>query len=130
MPAFHKIKRYEDPELDRQIEELLRNLSPLQGSGAPTIEPRFLGDQYEDVDSGIVYTANGLAVSDWHTQGADPNKEDKSNKVTVLSGASTDTQYPSAKLVYDQLNGKIGDAPNDGKFYVRRNGAWEELVIV
>lgn len=30
-------------------------------------------------------------------------KEDKSNKVTSISGSSTDTQYPSAKLVYDQL---------------------------
>jgi len=31
------------------------------------------------------------------------NKENTSNKVTSLSGSSTDTQYPSAKLVYDQL---------------------------
>ena len=30
-------------------------------------------------------------------------KEDKSNKVTSLSGGSTDTEYPSAKLTYDQL---------------------------
>lgn len=30
-------------------------------------------------------------------------KEDKSNKVTSLSSSSTDTQYPSAKAVYDQL---------------------------
>ena len=30
-------------------------------------------------------------------------KEDKSNKVTSISGSSTDTQYPSAKLLYDQL---------------------------
>ena len=28
-------------------------------------------------------------------------KEDKSNKVTALSSNSTDTQYPSAKCVYD-----------------------------
>lgn len=30
-------------------------------------------------------------------------KEDKSNKVTSLSSSSTDTQYPSAKCVYDLL---------------------------
>ena len=30
-------------------------------------------------------------------------KEDKSNKVTSLSSSSTDTEYPSAKLVYDSL---------------------------
>lgn len=35
-------------------------------------------------------------------QGGDvSSKEDKSNKVTSLSSASTDTQYPSAKCVYD-----------------------------
>ena len=28
-------------------------------------------------------------------------KEDKSNKVTSISSSSTDTQYPSAKCVYD-----------------------------
>lgn len=28
-------------------------------------------------------------------------KEDSSNKVTSLSAQSTDTQYPSAKCVYD-----------------------------
>jgi hypothetical protein len=30
-------------------------------------------------------------------------KEDKSNKVTSLSSTSTDTQYPSAKCVYDMI---------------------------
>lgn len=33
-------------------------------------------------------------------------KENSSNKVTSLSVSSTDAQYPSAKLVYDQLAGK------------------------
>ena len=31
------------------------------------------------------------------------NKEDKSNKVTSLSSSNTDTQYPSAKAVYDAI---------------------------
>lgn len=30
-------------------------------------------------------------------------KEDSSNKVTSLSASSTDTQYPSAKCVYDMI---------------------------
>ena len=33
-------------------------------------------------------------------------KEDKSNKVTSLSESATDAQYPSAKAVYDALEGK------------------------
>ena len=32
-------------------------------------------------------------------------KEDKSNKVLVISSASTDTEYPSAKAVYHETNG-------------------------
>jgi len=32
--------------------------------------------------------------------------ESKTNKVTSLSNASTDTQYPSAKLLYNQLLAK------------------------
>ena len=34
-------------------------------------------------------------------------KEDVSNKVTSLSSSSTNTQYPSAKAVYDEINTKI-----------------------
>lgn len=33
-------------------------------------------------------------------------KEDKSNKVTSISSSSTNTQYPGAKLVYDELKEK------------------------
>ena len=43
------------------------------------------------VTSGGVYTALSA-------------KEASSNKVTSLSAASTDTQYPSAKAVYDLFN--------------------------
>ena len=35
------------------------------------------------------------------------NKENTSNKVTSLSSSSTDTQYPSAKCVYDTLLGNV-----------------------
>ena len=46
-------------------------------------------------------------------------KEKVANKVTSLSSASTDAQYPSAKLVYDQLATKqntltIATSPSSG----------------
>lgn len=50
-------------------------------------------------------------------------KENESNKVTSLSASSTDTQYPSAKAVYDELSEKAdssdiptktSDLTNDG----------------
>ena len=50
----------------------------------------------------------GQTVGNWdclnHSIGYTP--ENLSNKVTSVSGASTDVQYPSAKLVYDQLTTK------------------------
>ena len=36
-------------------------------------------------------------------------KEDTANKVTTLSSSSTDTQYPSAKCVYDHVDTIVGD---------------------
>jgi hypothetical protein len=41
----------------------------------------------------------------------DSEKEDKSNKVTSISAESTDIQYPSAKLTYDQLATKEPNLP-------------------
>jgi len=42
------------------------------------------------------------------------------NKVTSISGASTDIQYPSAKLLYDQLAGK--QAQLNGTGFVKASG--------
>ena len=36
-------------------------------------------------------------------------KEDKINKVTSISSSSTNTQYPSAKCVYDAINNALGN---------------------
>lgn len=50
--------------------------------------------------------------------------EDKSNKVTSISNISTDTQYPSAKCVYDNLQTKVAIAQgvaNANKFVVTDN---------
>lgn len=40
-------------------------------------------------------------------------KEDKSNKVTSISSSSTNTQYPSAKLLYDKLEEISNDLYNN-----------------
>lgn len=50
------------------------------------------------------------------------------NKVTSFNSPS-DTQYPSAKLVYDQLATKLEDASSDDKIYGRQNGAWVEVDV-
>ena len=61
-----------------------------------------------------------LTSADWNTFDSKQDAlgftpENVNNKVTSISGASTDTQYPSAKLVYDQLGLK---AATDQSFYL------------
>ena len=64
----------------------------------------FAGDVYVKSNSGTNKDEGSkrLATEDLLTA-----KENIINKVTTLSEQSTDTQYPSAKAVYDQINTKI-----------------------
>lgn len=64
-------------------------------------------------------TDNNLATTDKTVVGAinelNTNKEDKSNKVTSLSSSSTDDQYPSAKVLYsnvDNIWNTLGPLPS------------------
>lgn len=54
-------------------------------------------------NEGGVTTNDNLTGNYYSKTQADGKYEVKSNKVTSLSGTSTDIQYPSAKLTYDQL---------------------------
>jgi hypothetical protein len=56
-----------------------------------------------------VQTSLGLADSAIQTHQDISGKEDKNNKVTSITSSSTDTQYPSAKCVYD-IVGDISSA--------------------
>lgn len=53
--------------------------------------------------SSAVQTSLGKADSALQEHQDISSKEDKTNKVTSIDENSTDTQYPSAKLLYDQL---------------------------
>lgn len=54
-------------------------------------------------------------------------KEDTTNKTTSLSSSSTNTQYPSAKAVYDALQ-SIDDGMDVEDFYI--DTSTDEIVIV
>lgn len=54
------------------------------------------------IDSGTI-TLGSNTITPLTSHQDISGKEDSSNKVTSLSSSSTNTQYPSAKLVYDQL---------------------------
>lgn len=86
-------------------------------------------------NDGTVDTTNYLSTHQDIT-----DKEDKSNKVTSISASSTDTQYPSAKLLYDttnQLENSIVDMIYPiGSIYMSVNstspqtlfgGTWEQI---
>jgi len=54
-------------------------------------------------DEGKVLTVDALGNSVWRNIPTPANMEVTTNKVTSLSASSTDTQYPSAKCVYDLI---------------------------
>lgn len=56
------------------------------------------GKIYITLDTNISYRWSGSRYIN-----INEDKEDKANKVTSLSNQSTDTQYPSAKCVYDAI---------------------------
>ncbi|MDR1324081.1 MAG: hypothetical protein LBK68_06570 [Candidatus Margulisbacteria bacterium] len=61
----------------------------------------FAGDPY--------YILKGEQLSAAGMTAALNTKEKVANKVTTINNQSTDTQYPSAKVVYDTLNGTNND---------------------
>lgn len=66
-----------------------------------------LGGEAVQIGDSVIANVDtpGQTASNWNILNANISyvPENSANKVTSLSGASTDTQYPSAKLTYDQL---------------------------
>ena len=67
-------------------------------------------------NDGTVDTTNYLSTHQDIT-----GKEDKSNKVTSISSSSTDTEYPSAKCVYDGIREFINTIYPVGSIYISAN---------
>ena len=55
-------------------------------------------------------------------QGKLDAKEDKANKVSTISSSSTDSQYPSAKAVYDLVGGELISTANNDLSNLTTNG--------
>lgn len=73
-------------------------------------------------------TAGSLSAADKVRVDSIPLLERKSNKVITISGSSTDIQYPSAKLLYDQLATKepIITSGTTGQYW-RGDKTWQTL---
>ena len=92
-----------------------------------TNDSGFLGESEERVISAALNDLNSRINS------SDSTKEDKSNKVTSIDSSSTDTEYPSAKAVYDYaLNNDDGEvistALND--LNLRVNGNTSDITAL
>ena len=66
---------------------------------------------FSAINNENVYSATCNSSNVW-TQGSVFHVEKATNKVTSLSDKSTDTQYPSAKAVYDFVNNTLGTLIN------------------
>ena len=65
----------------------------------------------KSITSGLVKNDGTIDTNTYLTSHQDiTGKENISNKVLGLSSSSTDTQYPSAKCVYDYVDDLVGDA--------------------
>ncbi len=92
VPSEKLIKTYLDDKVDK-----------IQNMGLST-------NDYDNVAKGKVDALKNVALTGSYNDLTDKptipdvsGKEDTSNKVTAISDQSTDTQYPSAKCVYDAL---------------------------
>ena len=79
-----------------------------------------IGDVYNVETDGSNYAWDG---TDWDKLGGTidiSGKEDKTNKVTSISSNSTDTEYPSAKAVFDTFSRKMipSDTSNSNRWEV------------
>jgi hypothetical protein len=104
------------------------------GTALSTTQIRFISDM-------TVYYYNGTTLKpvikkeqivDFPTIPDVSGKEDKSNKVTSISSSSTDTQYPSAKAVYDLISliypiGSIYMSVNSTDPSTFLGGTWEQI---
>ena len=63
-------------------------------------------DKVNGIDDVLAEDINNIASSVIELEDGATGKEDKTNKVTSITSASTDTQYPTAKAVYTSVSGK------------------------
>ena len=71
--------------------------------GSVTVDSSWVSNSTNPVESQLIKSALD-------------NKEQTSNKVTSISSSSTDTQYPSAKCVYDEVDSLWDNIPNTNDF--------------
>lgn len=91
------IVAFKSNDVERIADKLTMICQDTQRMVKDAISPE--GGQIQEAVSEAISVHNSSSSSH-------PLKEDKANKVTSISGSSTDTEYPSAKAVNTELNKK------------------------
>ena len=91
------IVAFKSNDIERIADKLTMICQDTQRMVKDAISPE--GGQIQEVVAEVISVHNNSLSSH-------PLKEDKANKVTSISGSSTDTEYPSAKAVNTELNKK------------------------
>ena len=108
--------------VDEQVGEVSQTVTTLSGtvSGHTTSIGEIEGtmETYGDIVTHNVSEFATAAEGDLATTAVQPsditNVERTTNKTTTLSGTSTDTQYPSAKAVWDTIQAETSDIASTG----------------
>lgn len=104
-PSEKLVKTY----VDSKISSVYRYKGSVATYNDLPTENLQIGDVYDVKDTGMNYAWNGTS---WDELGMNIDTslfELKENKVVSISSASTDTEYPSAKSVYNYVNGIVGN---------------------
>lgn len=96
---------------DNTKQDTISDLSTIRNNaslGATALQPN---DNVSELTNDVGYLTQHQSLSNYYTKteidSVISDKENLSNKVTSISVSSTDTQYPSAKAVYDLFNSII-----------------------
>lgn len=108
--------------LNQMEDAIANNASDITTLGSTKADTSALADYVpttrtinsQALTSDVILTASDVGAyttteTDNEISTAISGKEDVSNKVTSISSSSTDTEYPSAKCVYDELANKQGN---------------------
>ncbi len=104
-PSEKLVKNY----VDSKISSVYRYKGSVATYNDLPTENLQIGDVYDVKDTGMNYAWNGTS---WDELGMNIDAslfELKENKVTSISSASTDTEYPSASAVYNYVNDIVGN---------------------
>lgn len=94
------------------------------------VPDKYLAHVFVDKDGFVQITLSGEAVTQAELNAGLNLKQDAASRVTSVTTASTDAQYPSAKLLYDHVLGRRGAFVAAAVTASTALTAWDQVVTV